>query len=39
MLAHGGDVGMQFEKAPWGDWYGQVFDKFGVMWSFSCETK
>jgi len=32
----GGDVGMPFEKAPWGDWYGQVFDRFGVMWAFSC---
>ena len=33
----GGSVGMPFEKAPWGGWYGQVFDRFGVMWSFSCE--
>lgn len=31
----GGSVGMPFEKAPWGEWYGQVFDRFGVMWSFS----
>ena len=27
----GGSVGMPFEQAPWGDWYGQVFDRFGVM--------
>jgi len=33
----GGSVGMEFEKAPWGDWYGQIFDRFGVMWAFSCE--
>lgn len=31
----GGSVNMPFEKAPWGEWYGQVFDRFGVMWSFS----
>jgi PhnB protein len=28
---------MPFEKAPWGDWYGQVFDRFGVMWAVSVE--
>ncbi|MBK0417864.1 VOC family protein [Leucobacter sp. CSA1] len=38
MLDGGGTVGMPFEKAPWGDWYGQVFDRFGVMWAFSCEN-
>lgn len=31
----GGAAGMPFELAPWGDWYGQVFDRFGVMWSLS----
>lgn len=31
----GGEVGMPFEQAPWGDFYGSVFDKFRVMWSFS----
>ncbi|MCT1367227.1 MULTISPECIES: VOC family protein [Kocuria] len=35
----GGTVNMPFSKAPWGDWYGQVFDRFGVMWSFSSEGK
>ena len=39
MLESGGTVGMPFEQAPWGDWYGQVFDRFGVMWAFSCEPK
>ncbi|WP_129656290.1 VOC family protein [Rothia halotolerans] len=38
LLDGGGSVGMPFEKAPWGDWYGQVFDRFGVMWAFSCEN-
>lgn len=36
LIEAGGETGMPFEEAPWGDWYGQVFDKFGVMWSFSC---
>ena len=35
--AGGGSVGMPFEQAPWGGWYGQIFDRFGVMWSFSCD--
>lgn len=30
----GGTVAMPFEKAPWGDHYGQVEDRFGVLWSF-----
>lgn len=33
----GGTEGMPFGKAPWGGWYGQVFDRFGVMWAFSCD--
>lgn len=36
-LAGGGAVGMPLERAPWGDMYGQVFDRFGVMWAVSCE--
>lgn len=28
---------MPFEKAPWGGHYGQVKDKFGVLWAFSVE--
>lgn len=30
--ADGGTRGMPFEQAPWGDHYGQVTDRFGVMW-------
>lgn len=37
LIAGGGAEGMPFEQAPWGGWYGQVFDRFGVMWAFSCE--
>lgn len=39
LVAGGGTVGMPFEEAPWGDWYGQVFDRFGVMWALSSEKK
>lgn len=35
LVAGGGSENMPFEQAPWGDWYGQVFDRFGVMWAFS----
>lgn len=35
MVAAGGEETMKFETAPWGGSYGQVFDKYGVMWSFS----
>lgn len=38
LLNGGGTEGMPFEKAPWGDWYGQVFDRFGVMWALSSEN-
>lgn len=35
LIDGGGTEGMPFERAPWGDWYGQVFDRYGVMWAFS----
>ena len=37
LVAGGGAVGMPFLEAPWGGWYGQVFDRYGVMWAFSCD--
>lgn len=36
VLDGGGSVQMPIEIAPWGDLYGQAFDRFGVMWAFSC---
>lgn len=39
LIAGGGEIGIPFDLAPWGDWYGQVFDRYGVMWSFSCKGK
>lgn len=32
LTSTGGNVEMPFEQAPWGDHYGQVKDRFGVMW-------
>jgi PhnB protein len=31
-LADGGTITMPLEKAPWGDKFGMVADKFGVNW-------
>lgn len=31
-LAQGGTVVMPLEKAPWGDTFGMLTDKFGVNW-------
>jgi len=31
-LSAGGTIGMPLEKAPWGDTFGMVTDKFGVSW-------
>ncbi|MGY5766003.1 VOC family protein [Brachybacterium sp. DNPG3] len=33
LVAAGGGVAMPFELAPWGDHYGQVKDRFGVLWA------
>ena len=31
-LADGGEVHVPLEKAPWGDWFGQTADRFGIVW-------
>ena len=31
-LSEGGTVHVPLEKAPWGDWFGQLEDRFGVAW-------
>jgi PhnB protein len=31
-LSVGGAIGMPLEKAPWGDTFGMITDKFGVSW-------
>ncbi len=37
LIDGGGTESMPFEQAPWGGWYGQAFDRYGVMWAFSCD--
>ncbi len=32
LTSTGANIEMPFEPAPWGDHYGQVKDRFGVMW-------
>jgi PhnB protein len=34
-LAEGGTVTMPLEKAPWGDSFGQLTDRFGIAWMFN----
>lgn len=34
-LSSGASEAMPFEKAPWGDHYGQVKDRYGVLWAFN----
>jgi PhnB protein len=29
---------MPFEQAPWGDFYGQLTDRFGIAWMFDVGT-
>ncbi|TAJ48624.1 MAG: VOC family protein [Herbiconiux sp.] len=31
-LSDGGTVTMPLDKAPWGDYFGQVIDRFGINW-------
>ncbi len=35
LVEDGGSQPMPFDVAPWGGWYGQAFDQYGVMWAFS----
>lgn len=39
LVAAGGTINMPFELAPWGGYYGQVFDKYGVMWAFNVDQQ
>lgn len=34
-LASGAREAMPFAEAPWGDHYGQVEDRYGVLWAFN----
>jgi PhnB protein len=37
-LAEGGTIDVPLEKAPWGDEFGQVKDRFGVNWLVNVTT-
>ena len=37
LVSSGGSIAMPFELAPWGDHYGQVTDRFGVLWAIVVE--
>ena len=38
-LLDGGQMTMPLEKAPWGDVFGMLTDKFGTSWMISIETE
>ena len=31
-LANGGSIGVPYEKQFWGDWHGNLTDRFGIRW-------
>lgn len=35
-LAEGGNASMPLEEQFWGDYFGELTDKFGVQWMFNC---
>lgn len=35
-LAEGGKVGLAFEKQFWGQWHGNLIDKYGIRWMVNC---
>lgn len=37
-LADGGSITLALEKQQWGDWLGQLRDRFGVAWMVSIEA-
>jgi len=38
-LAEGGAIGVPFEQAPWGDYFGQLTDRFGISWMMDVGTQ
>ncbi|WP_146362845.1 VOC family protein [Arthrobacter yangruifuii] len=38
-LLDGGQMTMPLEKAPWGDMFGMLTDRFGTSWMISIETE
>lgn len=38
-LSEGGDPRTPMQEMFWGDYYGEVVDKFGITWLINCESK
>lgn len=38
-LADGGKVNIPFKKQFWGDWHGNLTDRFGIFWMVNSEGK
>jgi PhnB protein len=38
-LSEGGIIEQELQDMFWGDYYGSLSDKYGVMWMFICEEK
>lgn len=38
-LSEGGKVEMELQEMFWGDYFGSLKDKFGVLWMFNCSSK
>lgn len=38
-LSEGGTVHTELQLMFWGDYWGQLTDKFGIRWMFNCEDK
>jgi PhnB protein len=38
-LAEGGTVHHAYEKQFWGDWHGNLTDKYGFRWMVNCESE
>jgi PhnB protein len=38
-LSEGGKVEMELQEMFWGDYFGSLKDKFGVLWMFNCTSK
>ena len=34
-LAEGGTITLPLEQAPWGDYFGQLTDRYGIPWMFN----
>ncbi len=38
-LSEGGKVEMKLQEMFWGDYFGSLADKFGLLWMFNCTSK